>query len=136
MDSILDSIKKLLGIQPEYTSFDDDIIMHINSVFVILNQLNIGPPEGFFIVDKSYNADNHGPELTERVALTLDVIDRKEAPKGIKYEGRQRFDINVASWRGIAYVYIGTPTKTESDWNYENKFTEIKEKIYGKQQKQ
>lgn len=81
--------------------------------------------KGFFIVDKSYNADNHGPELTERVALTLDVIDRKEAPKGIKYEGRQRFDINVASWRGIAYVYIGTPTKTESDWNYENKFTEI-----------
>jgi hypothetical protein len=53
MDSILDSIKKLLGIQPEYTSFDDDIIMHINSVFVILNQLNIGPPEGFFIVDNS-----------------------------------------------------------------------------------
>jgi hypothetical protein len=80
---------------------------------------------GFFIVDKSYNADNHGPELTERVPLTLDVIDRKEAPKGIKYEGRQRFDINVASWRGIAYVYIGTPTKTESDWNYENKFTKL-----------
>ena len=63
--------------------------------------------KGFFIVDKAYNASNHGPELTERVALTLDVEHTKR-PKGITYEGRQRFDINVASWRGIAFVYIGT----------------------------
>lgn len=81
--------------------------------------------KGFFIVDKAYNKDNHGPELTERVALTLDVIDRKEAPKGIKYEGRQRFDINVASWRGIAYVYIGTPSETQNDWNHINKFEKL-----------
>ena len=38
MDSILTSIKKLLGISEEYTSFDQDIIMHINSVFSILTQ--------------------------------------------------------------------------------------------------
>jgi hypothetical protein len=62
--------------------------------------------KGFFIVDKAYNAANHGPEFTERVALTLDVENTKR-PKGITYEGRQRFDINVASWRGIAYVYLG-----------------------------
>ena len=37
-DSILTSIKKLLGIAEEYTSFDTDIIIHINSVFMILNQ--------------------------------------------------------------------------------------------------
>ena len=80
---------------------------------------------GFFIVDKSYNAQNHGPELTERIALTLDVIDRREAPKGIKYEGRQRFDINVASWRGIAYIYIGTPSTNGSDWNHVDKFTAL-----------
>ena len=60
----------------------------------------------FFIVDKSYNASNHGLELTERVPLTLEVFDRREAPAGIKYEGRQRFDINVATWRGIAAVFI------------------------------
>ena len=53
MDNILDSIKKLLGINPEYHAFDQDIIMHINTVFVILNQLNIGPSEGFFIEDGS-----------------------------------------------------------------------------------
>ena len=73
---------------------------------------------GFFIVDKAYNAANHGPELTERVPLTLEVFNHREAPQGIKYEGRQRFDINVATWRGVAYVYLGTGSTTSGDWNY------------------
>lgn len=51
MESILVSIKKLLGISEEYTQFDDDIIMHINSVFLNLTQLGVGPEEGFFIED-------------------------------------------------------------------------------------
>jgi hypothetical protein len=51
MDSILTSIKKLLGIAEEYTHFDEDLIMHINSVFLILRQLGIGPAEGFTIED-------------------------------------------------------------------------------------
>lgn len=49
MDSILTSVKKLLGIEEDYTHFDADIIMHINSVFMILNQLGVGPEEGFSI---------------------------------------------------------------------------------------
>lgn len=79
---------------------------------------------GFFIVDKAYNAENHGPEFTERIALTLDVIEQKR-PKGIVYDGRQRFDINVASWRGIAYVYLGTPAGATNAWNDVNNFTKI-----------
>lgn len=51
MESILTSIKKLLGIEEEYTQFDNDIIMHINTVFLNLNQLGVGPDEGFFIED-------------------------------------------------------------------------------------
>ena len=51
MESILTSIKKLLGITEEYDQFDPDIIMHINSVFMILTQLGIGPAEGFSIED-------------------------------------------------------------------------------------
>lgn len=53
IESILISIKKLLGIAEEYEHFDSDIIMHINSVFSILNQLGVGPSEGFSIKDKS-----------------------------------------------------------------------------------
>ncbi len=69
---------------------------------------DIGPcadGAGFFIVDKAYNAANHGPEFTERVAFTLDVTETKR-PNGIVYDGRQRFDINCASWRGITYVRV------------------------------
>ena len=49
MESILTSIKKLLGITEEYEQFDDDIIMHINTVFLNLSQIGVGPEEGFSI---------------------------------------------------------------------------------------
>lgn len=53
MTSILDSIKKLLGISDDDTQFDTDIIIHINTVFSILTQLGVGPEEGFSISDKT-----------------------------------------------------------------------------------
>lgn len=53
MDSILTSIKKMLGIEGEYEHFDPDILMHINSAFSILTQLGVGPDNGFMIVDKN-----------------------------------------------------------------------------------
>lgn len=52
MESILTSIKKMLGIEEEYEHFDAELIMHINSVFMILNQLGVGPAEGFRIQGK------------------------------------------------------------------------------------
>lgn len=48
-DSILISIKKLLGLDSDYEEFDQDIIIHINSVFSILQQLGVGPEAGFYI---------------------------------------------------------------------------------------
>ena len=48
-ESILISIKKLLGIDESYTHFDPDIIIHINSVFSILTQMGVGPANGFSI---------------------------------------------------------------------------------------
>lgn len=52
-NGILTSVKKLLGIAEEYKHFDEDIIVHINSVFMILTQLGVGPSEGFSINDES-----------------------------------------------------------------------------------
>lgn len=49
MNSILDTIKKMLGIDSEYTVFDTDIIVNINSVLMILRQMGVGPKEGFII---------------------------------------------------------------------------------------
>lgn len=70
MDSILDSIKKLLGIQPEYRAFDEDLIIHINTVFAVLNQIGIGPREGFFIVDESTNWDEYMSDINQASVRT------------------------------------------------------------------
>lgn len=54
-NSILTSTKKILGVDESYTAFDVDIITHINSVFNTLNDLGIGPAEGFMIEDATAN---------------------------------------------------------------------------------
>jgi len=54
-NSILISIKKLLGIDKDYVQFDQDIIININSALMSLTQLGVGPPSGFKI---------HGEEET------------------------------------------------------------------------
>lgn len=52
-DSILTTTKKALMLAEGFTEFDPEIIMHINSVFSVLNQLGVGPEEGFSISDKT-----------------------------------------------------------------------------------
>ena len=61
-NSILDSIKESLGIVPEYTHFDATLIMHINSVFMILNQIGVGPEKGFTIHDAAAIWEDFLPE--------------------------------------------------------------------------
>lgn len=55
MESILTSVKKILGIAENYEHFDQDLIIHINSVFTILFQMGVGPErnKSFFITDKT-----------------------------------------------------------------------------------
>ena len=53
MDSILTSIKKLLGVDEVCDHFDVDVMIHINSAFTILKQLGVGPPQGFMITGTS-----------------------------------------------------------------------------------
>lgn len=68
-ESILTSIKKMLGIVENYTHFDSDIIMHINSVFMILNQLGVGPLEGFIIEDDSAIWEDYVSDTTQLQAV-------------------------------------------------------------------
>lgn len=65
MESILTSIKKMLGIDAEYNYFDTDLIMHINSVFTILNQLGVGPMDGFMIEDRYASWDEFISDTTQ-----------------------------------------------------------------------
>lgn len=64
MESILTSIKKMLGIEESYAHFDADIIFHINSALMTLNQLGVGPKNGFFVsTDEQTWADFLGESM-------------------------------------------------------------------------
>lgn len=60
-NSILISIKKMLGIEADYEAFDTDIIININTALMNLTQIGVGPKEGFSISNK----DNTWKELLE-----------------------------------------------------------------------
>lgn len=50
-DSILKTVRKMIGPSKECEVFDTDLIVHINTVFATLTQLGVGPDEGFEISD-------------------------------------------------------------------------------------
>lgn len=60
-DSILNSIKKLLGIDAENTPFDQDLIMFINSAFSAYYQIGVGP-KGFTITGADETWDDYEPD--------------------------------------------------------------------------
>jgi hypothetical protein len=81
VSSILDDVKHALGLLPDQPAFDSDVKMHINTALGTLNQLGIGPSEGFMIADSSAqwsefipNARQNGVTsyLFLRVKLLLD----------------------------------------------------------------
>lgn len=55
--SILDSTKKVLGFDPDYSAFDADITMHINAALFTLNDLGVGPDDGFLIAGRDETWD-------------------------------------------------------------------------------
>jgi hypothetical protein len=68
-DSILSSVKKVVGLDDSYDVFDLDIMMHINSVFSDLNQLGLGPTLGFEITGdtETWDAFTNGDPLLNSV---------------------------------------------------------------------
>ena len=62
MSSILQDIRKMIGPSETYTHFDRDLIIHINSVFTILNQLGVGPESGFTITGETEDWSDFLPE--------------------------------------------------------------------------
>ena len=110
MESILTSVKKMLGIEEEYEHFDQDLIMHINSVFMILTQLGVGPSEGFYIEDAEatwadFLGDSTNLEAVKtfvylKVQLIFDPPDRSailEAKKNLLSELEWRLNVNADS---------------------------------------
>ncbi len=69
-DSILNDVKKSLGMTPEYDAFDNDLILHINTVFSTYRQMGIGPQDGFSIQDENATWQDY---LGDRLALLEQV---------------------------------------------------------------
>jgi hypothetical protein len=74
-DSILETTKKLVGIEPDNTDFDTEIVTHINSVFFTLQQLGVGPKLGFMIM---------GSEETWSQFILLEQIMAVKSYMGLK----------------------------------------------------
>lgn len=116
------------GLNPGYkraTLKDTPYLLDIPATASVTKNGGATVGQGFFIVDPAYNAENQGPEVTERIAFTLHVKEATEAPFGIKYQGRQRWDINCASWRGITYVYLGNIVSDNPGWCTPANFTAV-----------
>ena len=119
MDNILSSIKKLLGIPTEETAFDSDIIMHINSVFVILNQLGIGPTNGFTISDdyalwSDFIPDGQNLELVKSY-MYMKVRLLFDPPSSSAVLSAMEKSISEFEWR----LNVQAETKTEETQNDE-----------------
>lgn len=103
MESILDSIKKLLGIESEYDAFDTDVIIHINSVFMVLNQLGVGPEAPFVIRgrDEQWSDFDSNIGLVEAVKsyMYLKIRLLFDPPNsGVLHEAMER-QISEFEWR-------------------------------------
>jgi len=109
MDSILTSIKKLLGITAEYTQFDSDLTIHINSAFSILTQIGIGPSSGFSIKPDEYAVwtdflpEDPRLEMVKtyiylKVRFMFDPPDRSAVAEAMKRQiDELEFRLNVAA---------------------------------------
>lgn len=119
MESILTSIKKMLGITEEYTHFDADIIMHINSIFMVLNQLGVGPEEGFFIEDETTTWFEYIDTVKQlqavksymylRVKMLFDPSSSSVVMESMKQQANEmEFRLNIAVDNG---EYLSTRSK-------------------------
>jgi hypothetical protein len=64
-DSILVTIKKMLGIDRDYTVFDTDILVHINTALMTLNQMGVGDGDPFFVTTGTETWSDFLPNINE-----------------------------------------------------------------------
>jgi len=98
--SILNSTKKVLGLGEADTSYDVDVLIHINSVFTTLNQIGIGPAEGFMIEDSSVTWDaflGDGPMFNAVKSYMYLRLRQIFDPPTTSY-GLESFDKQIREW--------------------------------------
>ena len=114
-DSILDSIKKLIGTSEEYDVFDSDLIMHINSAFMILCQIGVGPSTPFRIYDNMSTWQDFLPDR-DRYKSVIDYVYLRcklifDPPSSSFVLSSYKEQLNELEWR--LNVMAETPTWSE-----------------------
>lgn len=132
MDSILVSIKKMLGISEDVKIFDADIIIHINSVFMILNQLGVGPSKGFSITDATSTWSEFIPNESSIEAVKSYVylkvrllFDPPTSSAAIESYNKM---ITEFEWRINVMVETGEIVSTETE-DLKNRVTNLENKM-------
>ena len=102
-DSILMTIRKLVCGNPYADHFDTDLLVHINTCFSILNQLGIGPENGFVVTDEtqswsSYIADNYILNMV-KTYVTLKVKKIFDPPLTSSVLEAMDKEISQLEWR-------------------------------------
>ena len=119
-DSILNTIKHMLGIEPEYTHFDADIILGINSSFFVLHQLGIGPVEHPYSIEgasetwsdfsediQDFNAIKHFVYLKTKMVF--------DPPLSGTLMGEYNKQLDELAWRLTAHHDIEEGRKDEDE---------------------
>jgi hypothetical protein len=121
MDSILKSIKKLLGPTGEYEYFDDDITLHINTVLMTLTQLGVGPSSGFSITDDTAKWTDFVPRATLarieaiKTYVYLNVKLLFDPPSSSTHMEAINRQISMLEWRINAAVDYKQPINVEAE---------------------
>lgn len=107
-ESILITIKKLLGLDEEYHAFDNDVIVHINTYLGVLNTLGIGV-EGFSIEDASatweeFLEDSPVPLNEVKTYLYLRVRQTFDPPASSVLSAAFDKQIEEIGWRMLMKV--------------------------------
>ena len=115
-DSILMTIRKLVCGDPYADHFDTDLLVHINACFSILNQLGVGPENGFVVTDEtqswsSYIADNYILNMV-KTYVTLKVKKIFDPPLTSSVLEAMDKEISQLEWRLNVAVDPVKPTST------------------------
>lgn len=129
LSSILQDIKKLVGLTKDYEAFDTDIIIHINSAFMTLNELGVGPEEGFMISGYEEEWDSFLPKGIQLEGAKTYVFLRVKLlfdPPGNSFlVDAMEKQIKELEWRLNVKVENFEPLKNDDPDTNEKEFKEM-----------
>lgn len=104
MENILETTKHLSQLGEDYTEFDTDFVMYINSVFLTLKQIGVGPVEGFYVTDgdatwEDFIPDNEFLRETVKAYMGMKVRLKFDPPQSAAHLQALKENIAEYEWR-------------------------------------